>query len=270
MAITKAELVARAGDAGQSRKKTSTNTPYQADTLKYGKQFGLMEEPWLEPATIKVPRPAEVELAAGDPLSDKEWDKGVVRALYDFLPDKYGQLLEHEPDFSRQVRMQSDTCATKTERGFNMKQLCLQATAGRTNAVHLVMQHLSSILDLPVLACTEKDARGTHPEIQCLLKFPGQAKYPLFPPAVYPEGKKNPQLVFRTDEIAMVSSFLKPDTIYAANPSFPFLFKIMRLILFGPKSLKGKTLGGETLGKKWGVKKITAGFIAIAVILVSH
>lgn len=55
----KAELVARAGAEQQSRpKKTISTAPYQADCVKFGKQFGIMHEPWVEPVTIQVPRPA--------------------------------------------------------------------------------------------------------------------------------------------------------------------------------------------------------------------
>lgn len=94
-------------------------------------------------------------------------------------------------------------------------------------------------------------------------------KYPLFPPMTFPDGIRDKNKILMCTSIARVSSISDLSCTF----SISVLRQILRALLFGPRSadhieFKKIPNGPMTQGKLWGITEVTAGSIAIAIILV--
>jgi hypothetical protein len=95
-------------------------------------------------------------------------------------------------------------------------------------------------------------------------------KYLLLPPILFPQGSESKRDIFLNPAVVRVSGFLQ----FIHVTRCPEKTQVLKVMLFGPSSLQpvetdGKTSGPKPAAIKWGVRRVTAGAIAFAAIIVS-
>ena len=75
----------------------------------------------------------------------------------------------------------------------------------RSTGIHTVNSVAGTIFGLPQKFFPRKYARDKEDSVLALLKFPGDSKYTMFPPFLYPDGEpKNAKHIFRSVYVAKV------------------------------------------------------------------
>ncbi|KAI9068850.1 hypothetical protein FKP32DRAFT_1671896 [Trametes sanguinea] len=226
--------------------------------MRLGKKFAIIAEPWILPRpedALGKPRP---NLRHDDPARFQVTDREelvpwITAELYHHVPEAYHDMLENSAEFAYEAR-------------FN---------AIRATAIKAVRDRAAVIFNVrPDFVERNPDGidKDTEPSLLRYLTWHPDdeaAEYDEFPPLLYPDCVQNDALVFRN----------------------PQLVKVLKVILYGPKSVQsaatepqssttqgsnpkrsdkrrgGRPASGPTPNAVlWGLKQVTPGMIAFSAI----
>ncbi|KAJ8481399.1 hypothetical protein ONZ45_g15325 [Pleurotus djamor] len=241
VATLKAEGMAK---VRRGKKKAVVGAPSsdvdEGNLLRLGKEFAILHDIWIDKLGRSLSHLPTV-LPGGDssdssPPADRyssfeTYKNGLAFELVQFLPAKYGiVVLGH--------------CSSQD--GFYKG-----ASEIRTHAARVVRNTAARIFkgyNIPQELWDRGNGanRAASPLLQAFLMFAGTLKQPMFPPILFFNIKKR--------EIAMI--FLNP-----------IILRIMRVVLFGPKSLDSPNVTTASIGKLWNIVEPSSGLIAFCAVL---
>ncbi|EPS96048.1 hypothetical protein FOMPIDRAFT_1053606 [Fomitopsis schrenkii] len=197
----------------------------------YTRQYLLFVAPWpCQGAFGMAARPPIDPQSMARYADDRTMRAAEAAELYDLIPRKYHPVL------------------SRTDSGFvNMFRKKVQGA--RSNLLATLITHAGQVFDMPASLFNRNasSSRESDLDIQRLIRD-ADGKYGPFARVLFPAGE---------DKIEMKHIFLSV-----------YLVRILLLMLFGPQSLgssaSGTTMGQAPIGKKWKVKQLTPGLLALA------
>jgi hypothetical protein len=94
--------------ANQPKRRSAKKVPpellkYGEEIAALGRKFGVMMEPWVDPAAFGKPRPDVSPTDKDRYQSDLSMLQGVVAELYEFVPGRFHEMMERHSYFGNQV-----------------------------------------------------------------------------------------------------------------------------------------------------------------------
>ncbi|KAI9433159.1 hypothetical protein H4582DRAFT_2187437 [Lactarius indigo] len=235
--IDRDELAASRRPTNAARAPRGSLSGESKEISHAGGRFSVVGELWVDTATLEVPFPQNF-----DPLNPARYSpddphaevRGVMAELYLDLAPSLRQLL-------------ADRNRKRSFISIFLKQLNQE----RANSVHLVRTYASHVLEVDSTFFLKTFDRTSAPVLRRLLENPGKPSelYPLWPRLLFPDQD---------------TSSTRPFQCMA-------LVKFLKIILYGPSSIDGSGTGNRApKAVLWGVKRTTAGMIAMAATLLIY
>ncbi|KAF9494957.1 hypothetical protein BDN71DRAFT_1559946 [Pleurotus eryngii] len=238
----KAELRSKLREKKKKSKKSASEAISGIPSTEIrvvAKKFCVMSELFLETST-SIRSFVKPMVNRADPdsgtryASFASYEEGRAAEFFSALPEE-----QHDDVSGNDTYFQMFKAAFSAQRSSAVSQI-------RSNGSRLFAEY-----NLPdTLWSTDNGAgRLASPKLQSMLKFPNdKVQYPPLAPILYPNLKQSNAGLFR-------------------NPVLP---QILRLTLYGPASLSSDRVVTATVGKIWGVEKVTPGAIAFAAVMVRY
>lgn len=104
---TAGQLQAGSTASTVSSEESTVDKKTRADWRAAGQQFALLADLWPQREILKRPCPPRLRLLkpwdSGRCANDTAWDQGNVAELYQILPERYHELIEHSKLFATSV-----------------------------------------------------------------------------------------------------------------------------------------------------------------------
>lgn len=147
-----------------------------------------------------------------------------------------------------------------------MFQFVSHLNSERPSAVFNANKSAGSIFNKPQSKFKCSYAWDKDADFMAYLRFPGDTKYTMFAPVLYPNLVLDPKTIPQTKILVEVTFIW----ISARNSLLTDLCtKVPRVISWGMDSLDGGHVSNKTVGKIWRVTEVTSAMIALAACIVS-
>ncbi|KAF9793538.1 hypothetical protein BJ322DRAFT_1017019 [Thelephora terrestris] len=204
-----------------------------------GKRFVLLSDLWPKESVLRLPYPPHLKSLgpwhSGRCASDAAWNEGSVAELYELLPERYHELIEHSALFADEFMM--------------------GAKSARTALIDTVRKNASRIFAIRLVTDVEMYAkcynRSTVPVFANLLKSP-----------------KNPDETYATYPCILFKNYEVDNRGLFGSVA---ILNILKAVLYGPTAI-GSTTESQRSGPKgsartWELKTVTPGCIAMAAVV---
>ncbi|EGO19927.1 glycosyltransferase family 2 protein [Serpula lacrymans var. lacrymans S7.9] len=197
---------------------------HDVEIARQAKKYGIMVDMHVNTLFFRKQRPdgpcPDSEERYASPLAEEQ---AQIIEIYEFIPEHLHCLMRESHHFGN----------------IFSKKLC----NGRLDILHKIRTKAGIIYDLPEHVFETTFDRSTVPELRALLGVDDNrkdAKYPMFPPVLFPNFKVDMKYIFGN----------------------PIIAKILKVTFRGPNSLSGGRGGGKSNANAWHVTCNTPGSLA--------